>query len=307
MDEVRVWKVARTAEQIRANLFRTLTGKEPDLAGYWNFDDPTQPAKDATTNGHHGVLRGNAKVSPAPRPSESNLSERVKPAFVYGKVLDEASKPLLNVRIRVEQDGQQIAQVNTDAKTGQYSLVFNAADKPFDLEARSDNRDGELGAWKPGVKANPVHGQEINWVLKSAPSLSGAVRSLADTPMIGVVVQALRGEVKGSQFKLQSDGATDGTRALTSTNGVFKFSNLKPGSNQIRCQVPGGFVAYTNVVIVTADSENRSDGPVQPVHFQLAPFKKGNWQGFNYSHGLAHYDLRSWANISISNGWPSFT
>ncbi|MCP4662401.1 MAG: LamG domain-containing protein, partial [bacterium] len=37
--EVRVWSTARNAQQIRANLFRRLTGEEPWLAGYWPLAD----------------------------------------------------------------------------------------------------------------------------------------------------------------------------------------------------------------------------------------------------------------------------
>jgi hypothetical protein len=40
MDEVRIWKVARNAEQIRENMASQLTGREPGLLGLWNFDDP---------------------------------------------------------------------------------------------------------------------------------------------------------------------------------------------------------------------------------------------------------------------------
>jgi hypothetical protein len=50
LDEVRIWSVMRTEEEIRANLFQRLTGNEPGLAGLWNFDNPVQPGRDATTN-----------------------------------------------------------------------------------------------------------------------------------------------------------------------------------------------------------------------------------------------------------------
>ena len=59
--EVRVWKVARTEAQIREAMFRPLTGKEPGLAGLWNFEDGT--AHDASPGGHHGELRGGARIT----------------------------------------------------------------------------------------------------------------------------------------------------------------------------------------------------------------------------------------------------
>jgi hypothetical protein len=62
MDEVRVWKVIRTAKDIRENLLKKLTGTEPDLVGLWNFDDPANPGRDASLNHHDGKLMGNARV-----------------------------------------------------------------------------------------------------------------------------------------------------------------------------------------------------------------------------------------------------
>jgi hypothetical protein len=40
LDEVRVWESCRTAEQIRENMYLSLTGGEADLKMYWKFDQP---------------------------------------------------------------------------------------------------------------------------------------------------------------------------------------------------------------------------------------------------------------------------
>jgi len=65
MDEVRVWKVARTGEQIRESLAKTFTGSEPGLVALWNFDDPENPGRDLSPNQHHGKLMGNARTGKA--------------------------------------------------------------------------------------------------------------------------------------------------------------------------------------------------------------------------------------------------
>jgi hypothetical protein len=57
IDEVRIWNTARTADQIRANMCRTLTGSESNLAGYWRLDNPmglTVP--DLTSNHNDGSM-----------------------------------------------------------------------------------------------------------------------------------------------------------------------------------------------------------------------------------------------------------
>ncbi len=59
MDEVRIWDFARTAEELQATMEPgALTGREPGLVGYWNFDEPagSQVVFDLTANGNHGYL-----------------------------------------------------------------------------------------------------------------------------------------------------------------------------------------------------------------------------------------------------------
>ena len=60
IDEIRIWNVARSPEQIRAAMSGRLSGREPGLVGYWAFDDGT--AKDQTGNGNNGVLDGDSRI-----------------------------------------------------------------------------------------------------------------------------------------------------------------------------------------------------------------------------------------------------
>src|ERR1043165_1337112 len=66
MHEVRLWKTARTEEEIRGHMSRRLTGSEPGLVGLWNFEDGT--ARDRTPNGHNGKLVGRAQIVEVQRP-----------------------------------------------------------------------------------------------------------------------------------------------------------------------------------------------------------------------------------------------
>jgi hypothetical protein len=54
IDEVRLWSVARTINQLRANINVTLSLPQPGLVGYWRLDGPN----DASGNGHHGTISG---------------------------------------------------------------------------------------------------------------------------------------------------------------------------------------------------------------------------------------------------------
>jgi signal transduction histidine kinase/DNA-binding response OmpR family regulator/streptogramin lyase len=80
MDEVRVWNTWRTADQIRENMFKSLTGNEAGLVGLWNFDHVNNGmVKDLSPGGHDGKLIGNARVVAAPLPAavETARSEQV--------------------------------------------------------------------------------------------------------------------------------------------------------------------------------------------------------------------------------------
>jgi hypothetical protein len=57
IDEVRIWNVARTQEEILQNMSATLTGSEPGLAGYWTMNEGTGTiTHDQTSNGNNGTL-----------------------------------------------------------------------------------------------------------------------------------------------------------------------------------------------------------------------------------------------------------
>ena len=57
LDEVRLWKVARTQEQIQTAMTGELTGAETGLVGYWPLDEGTgNIAHDRTANGNNGIL-----------------------------------------------------------------------------------------------------------------------------------------------------------------------------------------------------------------------------------------------------------
>ena len=60
IDEIRIWNVARSPEQLRAAMNGRLSGKEPGLVAYWPFDDGT--AKDLSGNGNNGVFDGSARI-----------------------------------------------------------------------------------------------------------------------------------------------------------------------------------------------------------------------------------------------------
>jgi len=57
LDEIRVWNVARTIQQIRENMHLTLSGGESGLIGYWQFNDGTGNKTEDCGGNHDGTLQ----------------------------------------------------------------------------------------------------------------------------------------------------------------------------------------------------------------------------------------------------------
>ena len=63
LNDVRVWNRIRTPDEIKAGMNSKMTGNEPGLVGFWNFDDPANPGRDLSPGNHHGKLSGKASVT----------------------------------------------------------------------------------------------------------------------------------------------------------------------------------------------------------------------------------------------------
>ncbi|MGK7880322.1 MAG: LamG-like jellyroll fold domain-containing protein, partial [Crocosphaera sp.] len=59
IDEVRIWNIARTGEEIKANYAQELTGNETGLVGYWQFKEGTgDTTVDLSENSNDGTIIG---------------------------------------------------------------------------------------------------------------------------------------------------------------------------------------------------------------------------------------------------------
>ncbi len=57
LDEVRIWNIARTADEIKNSMSVRLTGNEPWLVAYWRFDEGAGTvAHDSSTRGNDATL-----------------------------------------------------------------------------------------------------------------------------------------------------------------------------------------------------------------------------------------------------------
>src|SRR5262249_52583020 len=113
MDEVRVWKRARTQEEIRENMGRRLTGNESDLVGLWNFDDPSNLGRDASPNGNHGAIVGRA-VTVAWR----------SPLLLYGNITDSAGNTIPGATVEIRRANGDVQLVSAN-QVGEYGVPIS--------------------------------------------------------------------------------------------------------------------------------------------------------------------------------------
>src|ERR1035438_4810383 len=137
MDEIRLWRTARTRDQIRNYLTTHLTGQEPGLIGLWNFDDPAHPGKDSTTNGFDGQLT-----------SQAQTVAEVLPVVVTGRVADASGRGLTNAFVEARRANGETSRFQADFD-GYYAFTIQPSERD-DLFAT----DGKHSAFRLGFQAN---------------------------------------------------------------------------------------------------------------------------------------------------------
>ena len=296
IDEVRIWNIARTPEAIRRTMFTTLSGKEPGLVGYWNYDDST--ANDSSSNHSDGKLMGDAHFVEAELPNPSKL------AVLSGMITDEAGKPIQNASIRLEhppypplegeQGGNEIAQAMTDSSGNYRIAIFDPVPGKYVLSATAD----ELGDWRLGIRLRGGETQTMNLILTQAISIAGTILMLDNiTPHVAIVVQAVMPTLDSKEE------AVVVATTLSDESGKYQFINLKPGDYQVRCYT-GEYVYFgqqaptmTGTILRVEHMMNSTfdqtflkfEGKtLKNIDFRFPPFKKGVWRHYTRLDGLVH-------------------
>lgn len=119
IDEVRIWNRALTEDEIIANMNRELTGSEPGLVVYYNFNEftPDGQIKDLSPYGNHGTIHGGAILIASDVPIELSASP---------ESMKESLETLIsNIESKIDQLKKE--KINTSSLKDALNEVKNAA------------------------------------------------------------------------------------------------------------------------------------------------------------------------------------
>lgn len=265
LDEVRVWRTVRTQAQIRRDMHRRLKGSESGLLALWNFDGGD--VRDSGPHHLHGTSVGDAHTVLAELPPQA---EHTAPISLSGLVRDEVGRALPNALVQLYHDGIETRQTRSNGE-GYYQLSFRG--ERVDLAATHD----EQGTWREGLHIAQGTKQRIDLDLQPAISIAGRLQALDGSAHTAMPVQALR--------RQNPPGAALRTTA-SSTDGFYRFINLRPGQYRLRVLTPDGPLYYATDLSVGARENDAAD-------FRFAPFKKGTWKAYTTRDGLTYHGLHT--------------
>jgi ligand-binding sensor domain-containing protein/PAS domain-containing protein len=217
MAEVRVWKGFRTPEQIRANMFKRLTGREEDLVGLWNFADGT--ANDASPAGHHGKMSGQVRVGEGVLPSADTL---VPWSRLLVRVTDPTGLPTRGVTIRAQVNGEEVGRATGEVE-GEVQLSVWTTAPGVDLVASGSN---SLGGWRSAVPITAYAQRSDTWRLARSLDVAGHVTGLdgkTPHPMLLIELVQPRVGVQNPSGLKQKEQIAQARSAFAKTNHVLRL------------------------------------------------------------------------------------
>ncbi len=119
IDDVRIWNWIRSQSQIRSSMEVHLTGAEPGLVGYWDFNDAItdQTVHDRTANANDGYL-GSSNTVETSDPTRVEFTHPTVTAFDPGPDPHSAALPQVAIRFSDPISGPDVSDLRLTRNGG---------------------------------------------------------------------------------------------------------------------------------------------------------------------------------------------
>ena len=281
IDDVRIWKTARTAKEIKTNLFKNLKGNEENLFALWNFEESN--SNDLTKNNNHGTNHNNVKFIFEETPKTSSVTNKI--TIIHGVVRDIDNAKITGAKVILKNlnGSKNIISESTTDENGKYKIYFmeneNIKKNLYDLYASKGSLDKRIEKIK--LKKGRSNNRDLIIIKKGI--ISGKVSDFTDKPLNLILVQLLKNSAnKKKKSEIIQTVQTD-------NNGNYSFFNLEKGNYIVRVLLENDTIYYRNKEILTIKNK---------VHiinndFTIAPQRKGIWKSYKYYDGLDNANITS--------------
>jgi len=270
IDEVRIWNIARTQEEIRETISKTLQGDEPGLVGYWDFDDGT--ANDSSSYSNHGKLMGDAQIIP-----------------IFGTWLDKKIEDDVGEDETIPVEEEIIPSYDT-ALISQY--VSGSIDE-FPADSVVSPPSDDLRSYTVSLpKQSAKEGEIINVPITiddATGLLAGGITIKYDSAVLRAISYGSLELLSGYYWKANTDLKGEVRFAFATTEPTKGHGKLMMVEFEVLPHTEGktSLLAFDNVSLSNSQSTTKIDGEVRviPSTFDLLqnypnPFNPETWIPF---------------------------
>ena len=267
LDELLIWNVARTAQEIQSDRMGLFVPNDPALAAYYPFDEPSgNTALDASGNGHDGLLGSGVASAEPQRVADADLRAILAHVDADGDssfYTAQSDDPMVQVAI----SSTQLTATPDPGFTGTVSITVAAQDGPSgpgDWRGRAATRVFDLHVGVGAIYGTKWHDLD-----------SDGVQDIGEPPLEDWTIYV--DQNRNSRLDAGENSTT------TDANGAYALTDLPFGFHTI-AEVPQAAWAATT-----------------PIDVFVADFAAGAAQGFTSTGTMDQWHLSTLRSVDAGH------